>query len=91
MQKQLDSSPPADTYRRMSELEGALKQAVKDYELLLHELANIREDARQKEVIITELQARLANATDASVSQRCAWHAAFEWRCCSFGGCCSGS
>lgn len=70
MQKQLGSSPPEDTFRRMSELEGALKQAVKDYESLLRELVTIRADARQKDSTITALEAELASATDASASQR---------------------
>jgi hypothetical protein len=56
----------------MLEMQGALKQAVKDYDLLLQELGNVRNDSRKKSGVIDVLQARLSKAGEEQQSQQCA-------------------
>ena len=61
-QKQLTSIPSQDVIAERSELEGALKQAVKDYQLLLKEMTNIRGDVKRKDGKVSDLSSQLHNA-----------------------------
>jgi hypothetical protein len=70
--KQLEEAAPGATSGRMHEMQGALRQAVKDYELLLQELGNVRNDSRKKSDMIEVLRARLSKAGEEQQSQQCA-------------------
>lgn len=70
VQRALDAAPPAASSEKLHELQGALKQAVNDYELLLHELGHVRADVRRKDEAIAELRARLQDAGAATEQRR---------------------
>jgi hypothetical protein len=70
--QQLDGAVTGAASDRMLEMQGALKQAVKDYDLLLQELGNVRNDSRKKSGVIDVLQARLSKAGEEQQSQQCA-------------------
>lgn len=79
-QKQLAAAPPPETIHRLGELEGALNQAVEDYQLLLKELSKVRQAVTRKGDEIADLKAecqdlriRLRDALDSAAQYRCDW------------------
>lgn len=78
-QKQLSAAPPPATMHRLGELEGALNQAMDDYQLLLKELGRLRkalerkgEDVADREAEAQDLRAQLQAALQEAAQNRCA-------------------
>lgn len=78
-QKQLAAAPPPETMHRLGELEGALNQAMDDYQLLLKELGKVQqvmvqkgEEVADRELEVQGLQAQLQHALQEAAQYRCA-------------------
>lgn len=72
-QKQLSAcAADASGAARAHELEGALKQAVNDYQVLLAEMAKLRRSLNKRERLASDLQKQLQTAQDEAAHAGCA-------------------
>jgi FtsZ-binding cell division protein ZapB len=71
--KRLAAAPSHDIVVKAHEMEGALKQAVKDYQMLLGEMGKLRSSLHKREQMVTALQQQLDATQLENMHLRCVW------------------